>query len=247
MMAEPAVEIRPGVFRPDWSAVTRAAARQALHGRKAARAGLLDRWASRLEADEDLVWRTVLRLYGVRGRPPEFAEIVAEAGMSHERAVLLLDKLQERDLIALDDAGGRIRLAYPFTESATRHRVELNGHDFYALCAVDALGVADMYRSDTATSSQCHCCGETIHVRTTAEGRALASILPPNSLVWYDFSYGGSAAVSCCPAIVFFCSDEHLQRWLNNQTPQRSGIRLNVDEALQVGRAIFGPVLVEPD
>lgn len=243
--AEPAVEIRPGVFRPDWSAVTETAARQALRGREAARAGLLDRWSNRLEADEDFIWRTILRLYGERGRPPKFGDIMVEAWMTHDRAMLLLDKLQARDLINLDDAGGSIRLAYPFTESATSHRVELNGHDFYALCVVDALGVADMYRADTAISSQCHHCSENIHVRTMAKGRGLASVFPSESVVWYDFAYDGSAAASCCPAIVFFCSDTHLYRWLNTQTPQRNGIRLNVGEALQVGRAIFGPVLVE--
>ena len=49
--SEPTAEIRPGIFRPDWSVATRAAARRALHGRIAARAGLLDRWRHRLEAD----------------------------------------------------------------------------------------------------------------------------------------------------------------------------------------------------
>jgi alkylmercury lyase len=49
-VAEPAIEIRAGVFRPDWSAVTRPPARHALTGRMAARAGLLDRWSYRLES-----------------------------------------------------------------------------------------------------------------------------------------------------------------------------------------------------
>lgn len=37
---------------------------------------------------------------------------------------------------------------YPFTESVTGHRVELNKHTLHALCAIDALGVADMYETD---------------------------------------------------------------------------------------------------
>src|SRR5258708_37907435 len=65
-----AVEIRPGVYRPDWSAVTKPRAREALGGRMAERAGLLDRWSHRLEADEDTVWRTTLLLYGGSGRSP---------------------------------------------------------------------------------------------------------------------------------------------------------------------------------
>ncbi len=44
-----AVELRPGVFRPDWSAAKSAAARRALGGRAGAREGLLDKWAHALD------------------------------------------------------------------------------------------------------------------------------------------------------------------------------------------------------
>lgn len=64
--------------------------------------------------------------------------------------------------------------------------------------------------------------------------------------MWYDFAYRGSACASCCPAIAFFCADEHLRRWLEAETPRRQGARLATDEALELGRAIFGPVLDEP-
>lgn len=245
LASEPAVEIRSGVFRPDWSAVASAAARQALLGRITARAGLLDRWSYRLEAVEDLIWRTILRLYGERGQPPEFGDLAVETGITLDRVAILLHKLRSHDLIDLDQACEHIRLAYPFTESATGHRVELNGHAFHALCAIDALGVADMYGADITISSPCHDCGENIHVKTTAVGQALQSVSPASTVIWYDFAYDGSAAVSCCPAIVFFCTNEHLQQWLNAQTPRRDGVRLTVDEALEVGRAIFRPVLVE--
>src|SRR5258708_23210795 len=126
-MAEPAVEIRPGVFRPDWSAVTKPAARQGLTGRLAARAGLLDRWSCRLEADQDVVWRTALRLYAELGRAPSIADLAMAADMAVDKLTTLLNDLESRDLIGLDRAPGRIRLAYPVTEAETEHRVELNG------------------------------------------------------------------------------------------------------------------------
>jgi hypothetical protein len=239
------VEIRPGVFRPDWSAVTKTAARQALNGRMTARAGLLDRWSHRLEAVEDLVWRTILRLYAHHGHAPQLGDVAAETGIAADRVATLFRKLQSLDLIGLDQASGQIRLAYPFTESATGHRVVLNGHTFHALCAIDALGVANMYGADITISSPYRHCGETIHVGTMAAGQALHSVSPVSAVIWYDFAYDGSAVASCCPAIVFFCSNEQLQQWLNTQTPRRDGVRLTVDEALEVGRAIFGPVLVE--
>ena len=55
--------------------------------------------------------------------------------------------------------------------------------------------------------------------------------------------YGQAAATSCCPSIGFFCCDEHLGHWLEGQTARRAGYRLSLDEALEVGRALFEPIL----
>lgn len=245
-MEDLAGEIRSGVFRPDWSAVTAPAAREALRGRLAARAGLLDRWSHRLEAFEDIVWRTVLRLYAQRGRPPELNDIVAETGIAADEVAGLLHVLRSHDLIDIDLHSEDIWLAYPFTQAATGHCVEFNGLTLHALCAIDALGVAAMYNADVSISSPCRQCSSTIRVRTAAAGTALDSVAPKGAVVWYDFAYDGSASASCCPEIAFFCSDDHLQQWLRGRKARREGMRLTMDEALEVGRAIFGPVLVEP-
>lgn len=242
---EPATEIRPGVFRPDWSAVTKPAAREALGGRMAARAGLLDAWSHALGADEDLVWRAVLRLYADKWRPPRLDEVAAETGIAAGHVAALLRGLRLRDLVGLDPGSGAIRYAYPFTESATGHQVKLRGHSLHALCAIDALGVAGMYGTDVLVRSPCRLCGATVHAATADKGSALGSVAPAEAVVWYDFAFSGSAAASCCTAIAFFCSDDHLRRWLDAQTPRRGGVRLTMGEALEVGRAIFGPVLAE--
>ena len=62
------------------------------------------------------------------------------------RVGALLRKLQLRDLVGLDAGAETIWLAYPFTERATEHRVELDGHVLNALCAIDALGIASTAR-----------------------------------------------------------------------------------------------------
>jgi hypothetical protein len=66
-----AAEIRPGVYRPDWSLVTKAAAREALIGRDRARAGPAEKWIDALPTVQDLTWRTVLQLFAQLGRPPD--------------------------------------------------------------------------------------------------------------------------------------------------------------------------------
>jgi hypothetical protein len=49
--------------------------------------------------------------------------------------------------------------------------------------------------------------------------------------------------VYCCRSIVFFCSAAELQQWVSAQNPQPTGYRLTLYEALEVGRALFEPVL----
>lgn len=238
------VEIRPGVRRPDWSAVTTPAARLALSGRMAARTGLLDKWSQALEPNEDLVWRMALDLYAENGRPPRASEIAACSDILEESVRVILHKLQLRDLVGLEPGTDAIRYAYPFTETQTGHHVELKSHTLNSLCAIDALGVGGMYRSDVTVGSRCRLSGGSVRVTIGDEGRTLRNVSPAGAVVWYDFAYeGGTAANSCCPSIAFFCSEEQLRRWLDPQMPLRHGVVLSIEEALEVGRAIFGPVL----
>lgn len=236
------VELRPGVFRPDVSMVTTQAAREALVCRCAGREGLLDKWLHALTPEEDLVWRTVVSLYGLLGRAPYASEVGASTNLPEGQVKALLLKLAERDLLALDTKGN-VQLAYPFIERVTGHRVVLGDHTFNSLCAIDALGTGDMFQSDIRVRSECRFSGEAIEITTCANGKELERVTPASSVVWYDFAYLDGAASSCCPVMAFFTSDEHLQLWLGEQSPRRSGMRLSMPEALEVGRAIFAPVL----
>ena len=109
--------------------------------------------------------------------------------------------------------------------------------------AIDALGVAGMARKDVTTESSCRACGGRIEIATAQAGKSVSHAQPANAVVWYDLAYSGRAAASCCRSIAFFCSKAELQRWLSAQDPQPRAYRLTLDEALEVGRAFFEPVL----
>jgi alkylmercury lyase len=238
-----AAEIRPGVSRPDWSVVTKHAAREALIGRDRSRAGSCEKWTGTLATLQDLTWRTVLALFGRFGRPPHLAEIGREIGLPLDQVRGLVVELEAHDLLGMDQAAGVILYAYPFTGQATEHRVELHGHRLNALCAIDALGAGGMYRTDVTITSSCRFCGTGIAIGTAQNGTALRDARPITAVVWHDLAYRQITATSCCPSIAFFCGDEHLREWLAEQTAERAGHRLTLDEALEVGRAIFEPVL----
>src|SRR6266446_6233271 len=238
-----AAEIRPGIHRPDWSVVTRPRAREAILGRDRSRLGLAEKWNQTLAPEQDSVWRTVLELLARFGRPPHLREIGKEAGLSVENLRVLVSELQARDLLGSDASADVILYAYPFTGQETEHRVNLRGRKLHAVCAIDALGIAGMFCADVVIESSCRACAGSIEIRTAQCGKSLSSVRPGDAVVWYDLAYSGRAAASCCPAIAFFCSDAEVQQWLSAQSPQRAGYRLTLDEALEVGRALFEPVL----
>ena len=237
------VEIRPGVVRPDWSVVTCPPAREALLGRDRARIGLAETWNHALDPAQDLVWRTVLELFARSGRPPHLHEIREATGLPPENLRTLVAGLQAHDLLGTNASADVILYAYPFTGERTEHRVQLGGRELYAVCAIDALGIAGMFRTDVFIESSCRACGSGIEIVTAQNGKVLSHVRPVNAVVWYDLAYSGCAAASCCRSIAFFCSEADLLGWLCAQSPQPQGYQLTVDEALEVGRALFEPVL----
>ena len=242
------MKMRPSVRRPDWSVVISPAARTALLARDRSRVGLAEKWNQTLEPEQDRVWRAVLQLFASHGRPPQLLEIAKETDLSVENVRTLLSALQARDLLGMNSVNGAIAYAYPFTGQETEHRVRLGGRQLRAVCAIDALGIAGMFRTDTVIVSSCRACGGDIEVGTAKGGQSLSHARPVDAVVWYDLAYSGCAAASCCRSIAFFCSKAELQQWLTVQIQQPIGYRLTLDEALEVGRALFEPVLaMAPD
>src|SRR5215469_6279339 len=106
-------EIRPGVYRPDWSVVTKPAARSALIDRGKIRSGFTEKWARRLPPKEDLAWRIVLEAFASSGRPPSVLKIAEKIGLPDGEARTLLVDLRAHDLLGLDESATKITYAYP--------------------------------------------------------------------------------------------------------------------------------------
>jgi mercuric reductase len=236
----PSFDVRPGVTFPDWSVVTSAAVMDAL----LAMVGsdhVLKRWSG-YEAARDRVRVALLQLYAEHGRAPTRGALAKRAGLSETAVRPLLNELRRRDLVVLD--GDKIVGAYPFTDWDKGHRVTLDGRTLNAMCAVDALGVGAMTGRDIAVASRCRHCGTPVRIATQDRGRALADLVPVAAVAWLSVRYeGGCAAKSLCTATSFFCSDDHLAAWRREQPADKPGFRLSIAEALEAGRAIFGPSL----
>jgi len=232
--------LRPGVTFPDWSVVTSASARAALV------AMLEVGWDRRAWQDytaaEDAVRREILELYRDLGRAPSPEEIARRADTGPDQVRPLLKRLAARDLIVLED--DEIIGAYPLTDRPSEHRVVIADRELHAMCAIDALGVGAMYRTDATITSRCRLCHAPIDIATGDGGRCLATLSPAGAVVFAAVGdRSGCAATSLCTTIAFFCGGAHLSAWRSSQSSEGPAFRLSIGDALEVGRAIFGPVL----
>ncbi len=238
------VALRPGVSLPDWSAIRSAAAFDSV-------CAILDafdissRWSGRTE-EEDRVHRAVLRAWGRLGHAPEIGELAADTDMPPDVVSAMLARLRGRDLVVLNEVGDAILGAYPLTVHETGHKVSLGEQPLNAMCAIDALGVGAMFRGDTWIESRCRACDARIDIETRGGGARLGAVSPEGTLVWSGVRYeDGCAATSLCTVIAFFCCEEHLGMWRKKNEPETQGYTLSLEEGLQVGRGIFGPLLAE--
>jgi len=199
------------------------------------------------------VHQQVLRSFVTAGRPPAAGDL-AETAVQHNTTVeAALAALHTGDFIQLG-AGGQIRAAYPFSAVPTPHQVDLDGGPrVYAMCAIDALGIAAMIRAAvTITSADPHN-GDPVTVTVQADG-ATAAWQPPAAVVFAGRhgSRGSdtrgpvqaipAAAEVSCGYVNFFASAASAAGWASAH-PEATGEILDQRAALRLGTAIFGRLL----
>ena len=236
------ISLRPGVAFPDWPAITSEPAAGALVAILEA-FGAETRWSG-LGDGEDRVRRAILETYPRIGHAPSIDELALTTGFAPDQVRGLVAKLATRDMVILDRDGATITGAYPFVDRDTEHRVHLGETVLNAMCAIDALGTGAMLGIDVIVESSCRSCGTPIRVQMREKGAALGDYAPTDAVVWTGIQYANScAADSLCTVIAFFCSDQHLVTWRDAKHPGGKGFRLSMDQGLQVGKAIFTPLL----
>jgi hypothetical protein len=104
--------------------------------------------------DVDLrVKLAVYRATAAAGRPPFAADVSREVGIGLDELRLSYARLRERRLLVLEPDGLSIRMAPPFSGVPTQHVVRVDGVDYWANCAWDALGIpAALHRAGTVHS-----------------------------------------------------------------------------------------------
>lgn len=201
------------------------------------RVGVAAECLAELSPQARLLHRTILRHFACSGRPPQAAALDAED---------LLRELHDRDVIRLDD-DGEIRAAYPFSAIPTPHLVAIaNGPTAYAMCAVDALGIAAMLGRDITITSLDPQSGDPISVIVHG---GQAAWTPEDAVVVVGSQSASAedcchvpAAQICCGVINFFTGTHTASAWLDSHTKVH-GVVVDAAGALQLGSDLFGQLL----
>ncbi|MEJ8639062.1 alkylmercury lyase family protein [Streptomyces sp. MS2.AVA.5] len=188
------------------------------------------------------VHQAVLRHFAATGDAPEPAGLAAAAATAGRTAADVLAELDREDFLTLDD-DGRIRAAYPFSAVPTGHRLRLaGGVEAWAMCAIDALGVAAMLQQDVTVTSCDPVDGRPITV-TLTDGTARWE--PGEAVVFVgQRDQAGPAATVCCDALNFFADPTTAAAWAR-QHPEVHGRIISQAKALRTAEQTFGPLLAQ--
>jgi hypothetical protein len=211
--------------------------------RPAAPGEVLSAWRTRaepLDPVEKAVQQAILRSFATTGHPPAAAELDVVPADSGRTTGEVLNALHQVDAIRLAP-DGQIAVAYPFSATPTRHRVRIGDQvDVYAMCAVDALGMAPMLDQDTLIESVDMTTGQPVTVTTTGGHTRWE---PAGAVVFIGADAGGGpSADCCCDYLNFFTDQAAAQAWTTSH-PQIPGQILNQTEAEGLGARLFGHLL----
>jgi mercuric reductase len=201
--------------------------------------------------------RSILRSLVDKGRPlseDEIAKMVGDVDAGRlavallgacdlvVRGPLVVTDVRTRRQVVLDAMGGEVVGAYPVTTEPTPHKIKLNGHDLYAMCAVDALAVAPVFDAEVRIDSVCHVTGEPIRIeqrrKEITKSRPAAGELRVG-VRWQRVTT--TAAHSLCRQMVFLKDAATAAKW-QSRDPASIDV-FTVAEAIDFGEAFFRPLL----
>jgi hypothetical protein len=197
---------------------------------------------ARLTVSERELYFWILRYFQTKGRPSdaEVREAAERLGIDPEQG---LGTLAREDLVHRGP-DGEITVAYPFSGRPTAHRVRFGGgQEVYAMCAIDALGIAPMFGEQIDVESRDPVSGDEIRARVAPDGAA--EWWPQSAVVVAGvLDRQSDSCRGCCPVLNFFTSPANAERWLSEH-PQVRGDMISLLEATAAGQAVFGDVLTQ--
>ena len=135
----------------------------------------------------------VYRATAESGHPPSLAAVVAKVGATPAQVKEAYARLRASRLLLLEADGVTIRMAPPFSGVPTQHRVIVDGLEYYANCAWDALGIPAALHRRGVVHSRCEQSLEPLDLEVDLNGPApsgwLFHCLVPAARWWDDLVF----------------------------------------------------------
>jgi len=150
--------------------------------------------------------------------------------------------LKEKDMVIFSEDGNPVG-AYPFTMEAREHAVRINGHQVYAMCALDALAVSPMFGMETQIASRCRMTSDPVCIQQS--GKTIVNLDEAGDIhfgiIWGAANTNSCCADSLCMEMMFLRDAETAQQWLADDADNREVCTLQ--EAVEFGGRFFAPLL----
>jgi hypothetical protein len=135
----------------------------------------------------------VYRHFAETGGRPDAAMLAAALGARVEEVRGAFGRLRAERLLFLEPDGETIRMAPPFSGVPTQHRVEVEGREYFANCAWDALGIPAAFQRAGMVRSRCAQTREPLQLEVGSEGPGPSSwvfhSLVPAARWWDDLVF----------------------------------------------------------
>ncbi len=150
--------------------------------------------------------------------------------------------LKENKLVVFTDNDEPLG-AYPFTMEKREHKVLINGHRVYAMCALDALSIAPMFNAATVISSICRVTRNPVHIKMSGDR---ITNLDSSEPVQVGIDWGAEDSKICCAdslcmQMIYLRDKKIAHQWLEERNEQREIFTLL--EAVEFGERFFAPLV----
>jgi alkylmercury lyase len=171
------------------------------------------------------------------GKLPGTEVLAVESGVDLDVFDEHLQALAHGDYLAFDTSD-QLTCLYPFSTVPTQHAVILDGERRFAMCSLDALGIAAMLGRPVCIVSSCPECGQ--EIKLAVQLGEIESAEPVDATVVAKHASDAPAVKTCCGYTVFACGPAHAGD-LVARTPDTAALDLNT--ALAAGESLFGNLL----
>ena len=135
----------------------------------------------------------VYRATAESGSPPSLKTVAAKMEATPAAIKESYARLRASRLLLPETDGATIRMAPPFSGVPTQHRVTVDGTEYYANCAWDALGIPAALHRPGVVQSRCEQSLEPLRLQVSANGPEpstwLFHCLVPAAKWWDDLVF----------------------------------------------------------